>query len=131
MSYKFDFDAMPINQMMGITLVEQGDGYGKIQLTVTEQTPTGVGGSVNGGVLATMVDMVMLVAVFGGMSEDEQPAGTAELSISYLRQAHGKKIFATGNQVKRGRQLAVIDVDITDGDDRLCAKARATYAFRA
>ena len=131
MPYKEVFDAMPINQMLGITLLEQGPGYGRIQLSITDTTPTGIGGSVNGGILATMADMVMLVTVFSGLQDNETPAGTAELNISYLRQAHGKKIIATGHEVKRARQLAVIDVDITDEKERLCAKARATYAFRA
>ncbi len=130
MNYKDRFDAMPINQLLGITLVEQLPGYGRIQLIINEDTPEGIGGSVNGGVLATMVDMSMLVAVFSSLSENEKPAGTAELNISYLRQAHGKKIFATAREIKRGRQLVVCDVDITDDNDRLCAKARATYAFR-
>ena len=116
--------------MLGITLVEQRAGYGRIVLTRTNETPKGIGGSVHGGVLATMVDEAMLVAVFAALREGEQPAGTAELNISYLHPAHSEKVFATANEVKRGRQLAVIEVDITDSDDRLCAKSRVTYAFR-
>ncbi len=129
-SYKQQFDARSINQMLGITLVEQRAGYGRILLTRTNETPRGIGSSLHGGVLATMVDEAMLVAVFAELREGEQPAGTAELNISYLRPAHTDKVYATANEVKRGRQLAVIDVDITDGDDRLCAKGRVTYAFR-
>ena len=129
-AYKQQFDSKSINQMLGITLVEQRAGYGRILLTITDETPTGIGGSVHGGVLATMVDEAMLIAVFADMREGEQPAGTAELNISYLRPAHGDKVFATANEVKRGRQLAVIEVDVTDEDDRLCAKGRVTYAFR-
>ena len=131
MAFKEQFDAMPINQLLGISLVEQQQGYGRIQLLINENTPEGIGGSVNGGVLATMVDMAMLVAVFSSLSQNEEPAGTAELNISYLRQAHGKKIFAVAKELKRGKQLVVCDVDIIDEDDILCAKARATYAFRA
>ena len=54
MSYKEQFDAMPINQLLGISLVEQYPGYGRIQLLINENTPEGIGGSVNGGVLATL-----------------------------------------------------------------------------
>lgn len=128
--YKKQFETRSINQMLGITLLEQRKGYGRILLTRTDDTPKGIGGSVHGGVLATMVDEAMLVAVFANLREGEQPAGTAELNISYLRPVHSDKVFATANEIKRGRQLAVIDVDITDGDDRLCAKGRVTYAFR-
>ena len=129
-SFSSNFDSQPLNQMLGITLVEQKAGYGRIVLQKNAKTPTGIGGSVHGGILSAMVDIVMLVAVFGEMREGEQPAGTAELNITYLRQAHGDNIYATAHQIKRGRQLAVIDVEITDDDERLCAKARVTYAFR-
>ena len=86
--------------MLGITLVDYGEDFGRIKLTKTEDTPSGVGGSVHGGVLATMVDVAMLVAIFGQLREGEVPAGTAELGITYLRQAQGKEIFATA----RGHQ---------------------------
>jgi uncharacterized protein (TIGR00369 family) len=78
-----------------------------------------------------MVDIAMLVAMFAEMREGEIPAGTAELSITYLRQAQGEHIYAAANVIKRGRQLSVIEVDITDDDDRLCARGRTLYAFRA
>ncbi len=129
--YRARFDEQPLNRMLGITLVDQRPGYGRIVLRKTNNTPAGIGGSVHGGILSAMVDVVMLVAVFSEMAEHEQPAGTAELGISYLRQAHGDNIYATAEVIKRGRQLAVIDVEITDDEQRLCAKARVTYAFRA
>lgn len=125
------FDSNPWHKTLGVTLVEQKPGYGKIMLTRSENTPTGIGGSVHGGVLASMVDIVMLVAIFAEMREGEQPAGTAELGITYLRQSHGEHIYAEGKVVKRGRQLALVEVDITDDEGRLCARGRTLYAFRA
>jgi uncharacterized protein (TIGR00369 family) len=126
-----DFDSMPFHQALGITLVEAKPGYGKIVLRKNQNTPTGIGGSVHGGVLATMVDIAMLVAMFAEMRPGEVPAGTAELSITYLRQAQGESIYATANVVKRGRQLSCVEVDISDDEGRLCARGRTLYAFRA
>ena len=85
----------------------------------------------HGGVLAAMVDIAMLVAVFADLRPGEQPAGTAELGITYLRQAQGGEIFAEAQVIKRGRQLAMIEVEISDEQGRLCAKGRALYSFRA
>lgn len=130
-AYKAEFDTKSYHRMLGITLVERRAGYGKIKLTRDENTPTGIGGSVHGGVLAAMVDIVMLVAMFAEMREGEQPAGTAELGITYLRQSHGDHIYAAANVVKRGRQLSLVEVDITDDENRLCARGRTLYAFRA
>ena len=95
------------------------------------ETPTGVGGSVHGGVLAAMVDIVMLAAMFAERRTGEVPAGTADLNITYLRPAQGKRIFADATVMKRGRQLSMVEISIVDEDDRLCAKGRTLYAFRA
>ena len=129
-AYQAAFDSHPFHQYLGLTFVERRANYGKIVLTKTPDTPGGVGGSVHGGVLAAMVDIVMLVAMFAEMREGEVPAGTAELGITYLRQAHGEKIYAEANVVKRGRTLSLVEVDITDQDGRLCARGRTLYTLR-
>ncbi len=128
--YKAEFDANPYHKSLGITVVERRPSYGRIVLKKDENTPGGIGGSVHGGVLAAMVDISMLVALFAQTREGEVPAGTAELSITYLRQAQGDNIYASATVVKRGRQLSLVEVDITDDDDRLCARGRTLYAFR-
>jgi len=129
-SFITTFDDHPFHQMLGLTLVESSANFGKILLTKSAATPQGIGGSVHGGVLASMVDISMLVAMFAQMREGEEPAGTADLNISYLRQALGERIYATAKVVKRGRMLSNIEVDITDAEDRLCARGRVLYAFR-
>jgi len=130
-TYRRDFDAQPLNRMLGITLVERRTGFGRICLARSAATPQGIGGSVHGGVLAAMVDIAMLVAVFTQIRADQTPAGTADLNIAYLRPAHGKQVYADATVVKHGRQLAMIEVVIVDDEGRLCAKGRTLYAFRA
>ena len=125
------FDDMPFHRYLGLTLVEARPGYGKVALHRTEDTPSGIGGSVHGGVLAAVVDIVMLVAVLADLGEDKQPAGTADLGITYLRQAQGDVIYATARVIKSGRQLASVEIDINDSEGTLCAKGRTLYAFRA
>ena len=44
--------------------------------------------------------------------------------------AQGNEIFAEAQLIKHGRQLAMIEVEIRDEPDRLCAKGRALYSFR-
>ena len=117
--------------MLGITLEERRPGFARICLHKGPETPTGVGGSVHGGVLAAMVDIVMLAAMFAERRTGEVPAGTADLNITYLRPAQGKRIFADATVMKRGRQLSMVEISIVDEDDRLCAKGRTLYAFRA
>ena len=128
--FKAEFDANPYHKYLGITVLERSSGHGKIVLKKDENTPGGIGGGVHGGVLAAMVDIVMLVAMFAEMREGEEPAGTAELGITYLRQTHGEHIYATATVVKRGRKLSLVEVEITDDEGTLCARGRTLYAFR-
>jgi acyl-CoA thioesterase len=129
-AYRRDFDAQPLQRLLGITLVERRAGFGRICLTRTAATPQGIGGSVHGGILAAMVDVAMLVAVFSQLRPDQQPAGTADLNITYLRPASTSRVFADARVIKHGRQLATIAVDITDDTGQLCATGRTLYAFR-
>ncbi len=127
----WDFNADPFHAYLGLTLEETREDYARIRLPINENTPTGIGGSVNGGVLATMIDMAAVPAVFTNIREGSQPAGTADLQITYLRQAHGKWIDAQANVVKRGRQLCTIHVDIHSDDGTHVATGRVLYALRS
>jgi uncharacterized protein (TIGR00369 family) len=124
------FDDDPFHRYLGLTLDEVRPGFARVRLKFSETTPRGIGGSVHGGVLAAMVDIAMLRAVFADIGPDDQPAGTADLNITYMRPAHGPAVDAEATILRRGRQLAVVEVQIFDAERRLCAKGRVLYAFR-
>ena len=112
-------------------LEERREDFARISITPSAVTQGGVGGGLHGGILAALVDIVMLAALSTVQRSGQEPAGTADLNITYLRPAIGPRIFAEGTVVKRGRQLAMIEVSIIDEQDRLCAKGRTLYAFRS
>lgn len=124
------FDSHPFHAYLGMHLVEHRFNYARLELKRTEHTPTGIGGSVNGGVLATLVDMTAVAAVFAELRDGEQPAGTADLQITYLRQTKGSTVTSEAQVLKRGRQLATIEVKVRDDSGALCCDARVLYAFR-
>jgi uncharacterized protein (TIGR00369 family) len=124
------FNEFPLHKFLGVSVVELSDGYAKLVLETGPNTLGGVGGSVHGGVLAALVDITILRALFAVPDPDVVPAGTADLGITYLRPALGKRIYSEGKVIKKGRQMAVIEVDITDENGKLCAKGRTIYAFR-
>jgi uncharacterized protein (TIGR00369 family) len=124
------FDENPFHRFIGLSIAEIADDYACLRLTVTETTPTGIGGSVNGGVLATMVDMAAVAAVFSKALPGSEPAGTVDLSITYLRQAHGQWLEAKARVIKRGRQLSTVAIDIVNDDGRLCSTGQVLYAMR-
>ena len=83
------FDEHPFHQYLGLKLVETAPDFVRLRLEKTATTPAGIGGSVNGGVLATMVDMASIVAIFSKAFPGTEPAGTADLSITYLQEKDG------------------------------------------
>ncbi len=125
------FEDFPLHKFLGLSIAEKREGYARIAMDTGPNTLGGVGGSVHGGVLAALVDVVILQALFAVPDPNVKPAGTADLNITYLRPALGKRIYAEGQVVKKGRQLAMVEVSITDDDDRLCGRGRALYSFRA
>ena len=125
------FNENPFHRYMGLTIAEVTPDMARLRLTVTATTPTGIGGSVNGGVLATMVDMAAVAAVFSKTMEGSLPAGTADLSITYLRQAHGAWLEAEARVIKRGRQLSTVEVNILNDQGRLCCRGQVLYAMRS
>ena len=86
---KLDFNSDPFHQYLGLTLEETAQNFARVKLKIGTNTPSGINNSVHGGVLATMIDMAAVAAVFASMRENDIPGGTADLQISYLRQAHG------------------------------------------
>jgi len=125
-----NFDNNPFHAYLGMQLAERRHGYCKLELARTDTTPTGIGGSVNGGVLATLVDMTAVAAVFASLEANDQPAGTADLQITYLRQTKGSTVTSEGTLLKKGRQLATVEVKVTDDTGALCCTARVLYALR-
>jgi uncharacterized protein (TIGR00369 family) len=127
---KRDFDEFPLHQALGLELLESRPGYARCVLKTSRVTLGGVGGSVHGGLLAAMVDIAMLEALAPTAAAGEEFAGTADLSITYLRPALGKRIYAVAMVLRKGKTLAVTEVEIRDDEDRLCAKGRTIYVIR-
>lgn len=124
------FAEHPLHRALGVRLEERREDFARISIAPSAVTQGGVAGGLHGGVLAALVDIVMLAALSTGHRPGQVPAGTADLNITYLRPALGARIYAEGTVVKRGRQLAMIEVSILDEEDRLCARGRTLYAFR-
>ena len=120
----------PYHALIGVEMVERGEGYARCRLPVAEKVRGGVAGSVHGGVISALVDIASIQAISTLVRPDERMAGTAELNVSYLRPALGEVVFAAARVLKKGRTLAVTDVDITDPNGRLLAKGRVAYALR-
>ena len=115
----------PYFQLLGMKVVELAEGYARLTVPVEERMNSLIG-SLHGGVLSSLSDAAVAMALLTVIEPDEKPL-TVELNINYLRPVKGDQAIAEARIVNRGRTIAVGDVDITDKSGRLIAKSRATY----
>ena len=78
----------------------------------------------HGGVVAALVDIAGHAAICAKVLHT---VATIDMRVDYLRLAGGTEMRAVGTVVKLGRTIGVVDVRMTDDQDRLVAIGRATY----
>jgi len=86
-------------------------------------------GVLQGGLLATLIDMVAGVSLLRGENAYVRNA-TSEMQVSFLAGAHVGPVHAVAHILRRGRRTAVVRVDVHDvGADNLhVAAATLTFA---
>jgi uncharacterized protein (TIGR00369 family) len=83
-------------------------------------------GTVHGGVLATLVDSAMGLAVRSATGEDGAPA-TSQLSLTYLSPGSTGRLVVTAEVSKRGKHLTICEADV-EQDGETLVHAIATFA---
>jgi uncharacterized protein (TIGR00369 family) len=97
-----------------------------VELTVDHRL-TNPRGALQGGLLATLVDIVAGRAVLVGGPRDG--VATSDLAVRFLRGVTVGPARAVATVVHRGNRSAVVTVDVLDmGTDTLCAVATAAFS---
>jgi uncharacterized protein (TIGR00369 family) len=84
-------------------------------------------GTLHGGVLATLVDTAMGVAVRSVTDEGDVPA-TSQLTVTYLRPGKPGELEVTAKVRTRGEHLTVCEAEV-EQDGRSLVHAVATFAL--
>ena len=84
-------------------------------------------GTLHGGVLATLVDTAMGMAVRTTTDEGEVPA-TSQLTVTYLRPGKPGSLEVTARLRTRGEHLTVCEADV-EQEGKALAHAVATFAL--
>lgn len=111
------------NREIGIVITELGEGWASGELVITDDHRNYVG-SVHGGVLFTLADTVGGAAA---LTEGNRLT-TVNGDIHYLSPALAvEKIVATGQVIKSGKTISVVEVKITDETGKLLTTSTMTY----
>jgi uncharacterized protein (TIGR00369 family) len=113
-------------EQLGARAGRSGDGRAELTFDAGEQH-LNPAGTVHGGVLATLVDTAMGLAVRTATGEDDVPA-TSQLTVTYLRPGKPGAMTVTAQVRTRGEHLTVCDADV-EQDGRGLVHAVATFAL--
>jgi len=116
--------APPIASLIGFTLSSIEPGRAIIELEVGPQHANPMG-TLHGGVLCDIADAAMGMAYAAGLGPGETFT-TLELKINFLKPIWSGKLRATGQVVKQGKTVGLVECDITDAGGSLVARSTST-----
>jgi uncharacterized protein (TIGR00369 family) len=119
-----DVPGPPVAQLIGMELAAVRPGRVVIELEVSQRHASPLG-TVHGGILCAIADAAMGLAYATKLEEGETFA-TVELKVNFLRPVWQGRLRAEGKVVSSGRNLGLVECDVTDQDQRLIARCLST-----
>jgi uncharacterized protein (TIGR00369 family) len=114
----------PIGKLLGLKLIQSQRGMAVIQF-VADERHANPAGTLHGGVLCDIADAAMGFAYYSTLAADESMT-TVELKINFLRPVWKATLRAKAKVVRAGKQVAFIECDVVDEQERLVARASST-----
>ena len=121
------FHPWPLISGWGLVIESVEPGRAVMVLTPTKAVINGARGTVNGGVLATVADMVSALALSTAF-DGAMPFATSDLHVRYLEPAKGE-VRAEGNVIRFSGRGAILECRLTCGD-HLVTMATANFVIR-
>ena len=120
---KFDI-RIPFVDLLGIELLEKGDGRAKIGFDPAPDHLNSWQG-IHGGVLMTLLDTVLSSAA-RALDPACSGCATVEMKTNFLAAASGR-VLAQGWAQRAGRSLIYAEGEVTDPQGGVLAKANGTF----
>ena len=114
----------PVAKLIGFDLIEVGPGKAVFELQTTEVHRNPMG-TLHGGILCDIADAAMGIAYASNLADGESFT-TLELKINFLKPIWNARLRATGQVVKQGRTVGMVECDVTDEKGSLVARASST-----
>jgi len=115
----------PFGKQLGVEVVEVGDGRARIRLPFRAEL-TNPAGKLHGGVIATLADSAMAMAV-GSVLGVPGRHSTVKLEIKYKAPVTAGEIIAEAIVKQRKPTVFLGEAVIRDGSNQVVAKATATF----
>jgi uncharacterized protein (TIGR00369 family) len=110
----------------GIELIDAVEGTVTLRLTL-EEHHVNIQGFAHGGVLATLADAAMGLAIRSAVEPGRRHV-TVAMDVHYLRPVTRGTVTSTGRAVRVGTELGYAEAEVTDERDRTIVRAAGTYS---
>jgi uncharacterized protein (TIGR00369 family) len=115
---------------LGISVVRASRGEVELACAPTD-AHLNVQGFVHGGIVATLVDTAMGLAVRSALETGRRHV-TIEIGVHYVRPVRPDRLAAVGRTVRVGSSVAFATAEVrSEDDDRMLATATGTYSVTA
>jgi uncharacterized protein (TIGR00369 family) len=117
----------PFVAKLGIVAEVLADDQVRLRLPWDPSNVT-IGDMVHGGAIATLADLTVMAAAWCGADAPPELRGvTVSMALDFMAPARATDVIGVGRVLRRGRSLVNCEAEIVDPQDRLIAKALATY----
>lgn len=86
--------------------------------------------ALHGGVISTVVDATAGAAALSTLPYGSR-CSTVDMRVDYLLPARPQELIAEGTVLRSGNQVAVINVEVFQGENQRIATGRAVYSLKA
>jgi uncharacterized protein (TIGR00369 family) len=121
---------IPFNRVLGLKLVEAGDGKCRLEFPFKEDLVGNfILGILHGGVIGSALDVAGGMAVQASFADDDPfyAMGTVDMRIDFLRPGKGRHFVATGQVMRPGRVLCATRMELVNETGELLAIGQAVY----
>lgn len=122
-------DLVPLIGTLGIELVSATPELVQARLAWAPELCT-AGGLLHGGALMALADTTGGICAYLNLPDGATATATIESKTNFLRAITEGTVTASSSPLHCGRQLAVIETQLTQADGRLAAKVTQTQIFR-
>jgi len=118
-------DHVPFAKLLGIEVDSVEPGHAVLSMMLRHEHMRN-NGIAHGGVIATLIDSAMAIAIMALLDENEHTV-TVDLTIHYLRPVPEGSAKASARVVRAGRRVVTVSAELFDAEGKLAATAISTY----
>lgn len=120
------FAAVPYHACLGMA-VDALDAQSVLLRIPFREANANPGKALHGGLYASAIDAAAALLARGAEPDPAMESRTLDLAVCYLAAAIGTDVVAEGRLLRRGKELAFVEVAVRDGGGRELARGLVTH----